>query len=312
MKILVTGCCGYIGSRLIPHLLADKHYVVGWDTHWFGDGYLPKDNGHFTIVRGDYGTHYDMRGTDAIIHLAGMTSDKSCQIHPDLAEQSNVTAFAPFVERAKKSGVPRFIFTSSAAVYGTTGEPERETYDPQPETAYSIAKVKCERILRAEATDDFSPIILRPAGVCGFAPRMRFDLTVNAMVRDAHFSGEINVHGGNQIRPNLHIRDFIDCLRFMLDAPTAKVHNEIFNVVKHNCTVMEVAQMVKEIVGGEIKVTPRQDSRSYAITGFKLARLGYTPFWTVKDAIRELHIKLKSGAYRDAMTNPAYSNVYAQ
>ena len=298
MKILVTGCCGYIGSLLVPFLLADKHDVTGVDIQMFGDGYLPKDNGHFRLQE-DWDGEFD-----AVIHLAGLTSDAACQLNPEYANKMNVEYLQVTLHKAKASGIKRFIYVSSAAVYGSTTTPAYETDALEPTTIYGKHKAQCEDLIHKHESKDFKWVILRPAGACGFSPRMRFDLTVNRMTRDAVMTGKINVHGGNQVRPNIHIRDFVDCLRWALDSYTGT-----YNVACENATVMSVAQRVAEITGASIDVTPRTDDRSYSVNSVKISRAGFSPIYTVENAINDMKSRFKV-YWPDAMTNPVYMNVY--
>lgn len=312
MKILVTGACGYVGSALVPHLLGIGCKVVVYDCQWFGDGHLPQGNGRLKVIKGDIRdanrVAAAMVGCEAVIHLAGLTSDAGCQLEPELSDDVNIEAFKGIVDAASSLPVKRFIFLSSAAAYGSTDTPATEETKLSPTTRYALAKLYCEGLLRRRSSAPW--VILRPAGVCGYAPRMRFDLTVNRMVRDAFFTGEIHVHGGDQVRPNLHIRDLIATIKIMLVESFTPVVGQTFNLGCANLSVMEVAKIVSEATGASIRVTPRTDNRSYSIDASKIARtLDFLPRFTVESAVFDLHARFKSGYWRDAMTNTNYLNI---
>lgn len=186
MRVLVTGGAGYVGSWMVPHLLGAGHKVTVYDTCWFGDGFLPKSNDSLTLVKGDIRNLEKLGealiGQDAVIHLACISNDVSCQLDEALSTSINYEAFEPLVVLAKQSGVKRFIYCSSSSVYGVSDAPDvTEEHPLLPLTLYNKYKGMCEPLLFKHQSEDFTCVCIRPATVCGYAPRMRFDLTVNIM-----------------------------------------------------------------------------------------------------------------------------------
>src|SRR3990167_7386013 len=184
MRVLVTGSCGYVGSWMVPHLLADGHQVTGYDIQWFGDGFLPKDNGNLNLVMADIrnipALKKALQGMDAVIHMACVSNDHSCQLDEALSTAINYDAFEPLVIAAKQVGVKRFIYCSSSSVYGVSDKPDvTEDHPLIPLTLYNKYKGMCEPLLFKHQSDHFTCVVIRPATVCGYAPRQRFDLTVN-------------------------------------------------------------------------------------------------------------------------------------
>lgn len=321
MKVVVFGGMGYVGSWMVPHLLADGHEVTVFDIGWFGDAFLPRDNGRLRMVTADVRdidrVRHELRGAEAVIHMACVSNDPSCQLDEGLSRSINIDAFEPVVVAAKVAGVRRFIYASSSSVYGVSEAPDvREDHPTLPLTVYNESKRECEKLLLPHASPEFECVILRPATVCGYAPRMRFDLTVNIITAHAVLKREITVFGGQQRRPNLHIKDMTRCYQLMLTAPAEKVAGQTFNVGQENLKVATIAERVAEIVSQMfgyrpgIVTTESTDKRSYHVNSDKIRDvLGFAPRYTVDDAIRDLCVKFQEGRFKDALTSPIYTNV---
>lgn len=321
MKVLVTGGCGYVGSLLIPHLLAEGHQVVCYDNQYFGRAFLPEDNENLYMVKADIrditSFRWSLKGVDSVIHLACLSNDYCCQLDEELSTEINYNAFEPLVITAKHEGVKRFIYCSSSSVYGVSDAPDiTEDHPLVPLTLYNKYKGMCEPLLWKHQTPEFTCVTIRPATVCGYAPRMRFDLTVNVMTLHAILKGKITVFGGKQKRPNLHIKDMVDVYKLLLKAPKEKIAGETFNVGRQNMTVLQIAELIQQTVfhSGfpmpDIEVTESQDTRSYHVNSDKIAKvLGFTPKYSVADAIRDMCVRFKDGYWKDGLTNPWYTNV---
>jgi nucleoside-diphosphate-sugar epimerase len=320
MRILVTGGAGYVGSRLVPQLLEEGHWVTVYDRCWFGE---PQPHDRLLLIKSDIRDSETFEVVcrnaqiEIVIHLACISNDTSCQLDEKLSTTINYDAFEPLVIAAKRAGVKRFIYCSSSSVYGVSDAPE--VYEDQPLvplTLYNKYKGLCEPILFRHMADDFTTVVIRPATVCGYAPRMRFDLTVNIMTNHAAKNGVITVFGGQQKRPNLHIDDMCDVYKLLLTAPKEKIQGQIFNVGYANMRVSEIAELVSKVVGDEFEtVIPIQtqantDNRSYHIDSSKIKRvLGFEPKRTVEDAIRGICERFKAGEMQDSLTNPIYLNI---
>lgn len=323
MRICVSGGAGYVGSLLVPKLLAEGHKVVVLDTFWLGDAFLPTDNPNLQIVKGDIRDPLQLQiafvGCDAVIHLACISNDTACQLDEALSTSVNYDAFEPLVVEAKDAGVKRFIYCSSSSVYGVSHAPDvTEDFPLIPLTHYNRFKGMCEPILWKHATPDFVCTTIRPATVCGYAPRMRFDLTVNIMTMHAVMKKEITVFGGQQKRPNLHIHDMCEVYMRLLEAPAHRIAGETFNVGRQNLKVADIALMIQGVVKDElgfeppINTTESTDNRSYHVNSDKIARvLGFTPQKSVEDAIRDLCLRFKRGMWADALTSKKYTNIPA-
>lgn len=317
-RVLVTGGAGYVGSNLVPKLLDCGYEVTVLDLYIYGDVFADqKDNAKLTQIKGDLRNGDDVRkalaGCDAAIHLACISNDPSFDLNPELGKSINYDCFRPLVRAAKDTGVKRFIYASSSSVYGIKNEPEvTENLPLTPLTDYSKFKAMCEEVLEDEREPGFVTVMLRPATVCGYAPRLRLDLTVNILTNHAINNGRITVFGGEQLRPNIHVEDMTDLYLMLLAQPDERVDGKVWNAGYHNLKVRTIADMVRSEVGEkvDIVVTPTDDHRSYHVSSEKIRRdLGFAAGRTVKDAIVDLKRAFLSGKVLNAMTDDRYYNI---
>ncbi len=318
-KVLITGGAGYVGSVLVPKLLQAGYQVLVYDLFIYGDGVFDGVRNHpaLSFIKADIRDvdqlDQSLRGVDAVIHLACISNDPSYELNPTLSKSINYDAFRPMVRLAKKHRVKRFVYASSSSVYGIKDDPEvTEDLALEPLTDYSKFKALCEQILLEEATDDFTSLVLRPATVCGYSPRLRLDLTVNILTNFAFNKGEIQVFGGAQKRPNIHIQDmaelYIEALRWSHE----KIHKKIYNAGYENHTVEQLAETVRAEVGPHVQIrhVPTNDNRSYHVSSAKISReLGFVPQRTIREAVRELKEKFDEGKIPDSFSDSRYFNI---
>jgi nucleoside-diphosphate-sugar epimerase len=321
-RVMVTGGAGYKGCVLVPKLLNAGHEVVVYDLMLFGSKGLPQ-HPRLTVIAGDIRDTQayakSVQGCDSVIHMACISNDPSFELDPELSRTMNYDCFEPLVVASKKAGVRRFVYVSSSSVYGVSDAADvTEEHPLVPLTDYNKYKGMCEPILLRHASADFVAVILRPATVCGYSPRMRFDLTVNILTNHAYHRGVITVFGGAQKRPNIHIEDVTDLYVNMLEYPDHLIAGEVFNAGYENHTVAQLAQMVKTVVENEfpekapirIETTSSNDNRSYHVSSRKIAgKLGYRPQRTIEDAVRDLCCTFKAGKFENSLSNEEYINV---
>jgi len=316
-RVLVTGGAGYVGSALVPVLLARGYRVNVLDLYLYGQDLFAGERGPaLTEIVGDIrdpaAVAAALDGVDAVIHLACISNDPSYDLDPALGRSINYDAFRPLVRAAKAAGVQRFVYASSSSVYGIKADPDvHEGLPLEPLTDYSKFKALCEQVLAEEHAPGFTTVTVRPSTVCGWSRRLRLDLVVNILAAHAWHNRRIRVFGGEQMRPNIHIADMVGVYVDLLEQPDAIIDGDVFNAGYENRTVRELAEVVRKAVGGaiDVEVVPTDDNRSYHVSSEKMRRvLGFQPRFTIEDAVRDLCAAFTAGKV-GAMNDPVYHNI---
>src|SRR5436190_2812709 len=319
--ILVTGGGGYVGSALVPELLRHGYCVKVLDLFWYGENVFGEHNEHLCLervkldIRDSAKLKEALAGVDAVIHLACISNDPSFELDPGLGKSINYDAFTGLLQGSIDQGIRRFIYASSSSIYGVKEDPNvREDAKHEPLTDYSKFKLDCERDLLAHPNPGgMERVIIRPATVCGYAHRLRLDLTVNILTIHALVNHKIRIFGGKQLRPNLNIKDMVRAYQLFLNAPAEKVDREAFNVGFENRSVEDIAKMVKDTLGDpsiEMEYTPSADNRSYHVNSDKIKQaLGFEPKYTIQDAIQSIADAYRAGKIKDPLKNPMFSNI---
>ena len=254
-----------------------------------------------------------MKNHDAVIHLACISNDPSFELNPNLGKSINLDAFEPLVKAAKELNIRRFIYASSSSVYGIKEERNvHEDMSLEPLTDYSKFKAECESILKKYNSEDFTTTTIRPATVCGYSKRQRLDVVVNILSNLGYHKREISVFGGEQLRPNLHIKDMINSYYLMLNAKKELISNEIFNVGSENQKVIDLANITRKVMGQDIKLvtTPTNDNRSYHISSKKISNLlNFKTEYTVEDAVHDLKHAFEKKLLENPLENEIYYNI---
>src|SRR5437016_534333 len=274
-NVVVTGGAGYVGSVMVPQLLANGYRVTVYDILFFGREGLP-DHPNLKVIEGDIRDTprlaTALEGIDVVLHLACISNDPSFELDEGLSKTINYDCFEPLVLAAKAARVKRFVYCSSSSVYGVSDKPDvTEDHPLVPLTLYNKYKGLCEPLLFKHQAPGFTCVTIRPATVCGYGPRMRLDLSVNILTNLAVNSGKITVFGGSQRRPNIHIDDVCDLYAMLLEVPDGLIAGKTFNAGYQNHTVAEIAAIVRGVVSREVAgreeveivTTPSDDLRSY-------------------------------------------------
>jgi len=320
-KILVIGGAGYVGSILCPKLLKYNYNVrvldlLIYDPHSLGQC---KDNPNFQFIKGDIRdkkmVENAMQGIDCIIHLAAISNDPTSDLDKNLTKSVNYEAIKLLLDTAKKQGVKRFINASSSSVFGIKKEKNiTEELSCNPLTLYSKYKLKAEKLVNEAGDKNFTAVNIRPATICGYSPRQRFDLTVNALTYHAITKGIITVHGGKQRRPNVTIEDITDLYMRLIDEKKELIGGETFNVGFENMKIIDIARLVKKTLEKRLKkkikiiIKKAFDPRDYHISSKKIKKhLGWRPRYKIKDMILQLANAFEKGLIKNPEDDKYYN-----
>jgi nucleoside-diphosphate-sugar epimerase len=323
-KVMVVGGAGYVGCVLVDELLAKGYSVKVFDRMFFGRAPIEAFSDRVELLvedMRDLEAHH-LADCGAVINIGGLSNDPTAEFNPKANEELNTHASIRVAEVAKQAGVPRMIFASTCSIYDRgVGEEARdvlldETSDVDPKAAYATSKLAAERAILAMADETFTPVAFRKGTVFGFSPRMRYDLVVNAFVKDALRTGKLSVHyGGAMWRPLIDVQDVCRGYLMALDADEDKIRGQVFNLTGGNFRISELALRTKHALN-EIGVPCELDVdysyrvvRSYRVSGEKIRQdLGYQPRVTVEESIRHMVDEIRRRNYTD-FSNPRYYNI---
>lgn len=321
-NILVTGASGYVGSALTTKMLSDNNInLVNYDISIFGDDHLPKKNNYIYIKKDlrdkeSFEKAIIENNIDTVLHLACISNDPTFELKSDISKIINYDCFEDLVSVSKKNKVKKFIYASTCSVYGVSDSPNvNEEHPLVPMTDYNKFKAMCEPILKNYLDDDFNGVIIRPATVCGFSQKMRFDLTVNILTNFAYNKGFIKVFGGEQTRPNIHIDDMCDLYLKLFSIDFKNINGQIFNAGLENLRIIDIAKKIQKIMQTkfkkeiEIKIEESNDKRSYQINSEKIQKILNFEFKkNVNDAINDLLVNFENGNLKDTF-DPKWQNI---
>ncbi|MFL5421401.1 MAG: NAD-dependent epimerase/dehydratase family protein [Myxococcales bacterium] len=301
MRVLVTGHTGFIGAVMVPMLQRAGHDVVGMDTGFYDECNFLGSMARIASVRKDLRdvTREDLKGFDAVVHLAALSNDPLGDFDPELTYDINHRATARLASFAREAKVRRFLFSSSCSNYGASGGDglldERAAFNPV--TAYGVSKVRAEKDLLELATDEFSPVLLRSATAYGVSPRLRCDIVLNNLTAWAVATGKVLIKSdGTPWRPIVHVEDICRAFAAALEAPRDTVHAQAFNVGRpeENYRISELAEIVRDTVPGctiEFAGGAQPDARNYRVDTSKIARElpAFRPQWTARKGAQQLY-----------------------
>ena len=317
-KVLVVGGAGYLGSILIRKLLKKGYKVRVMDNLTYGDDGIKNINHkNFEFEKGDIRNLAEIveavKDVDAVTHLAAIVGDPACALNPKKTIEINYLATKALVEVCKYFQINRFVFASTCSVYGaTSGETElTEESKLNPVSLYARSKIECENAILEAIDENFSPTILRMGTLCGYSPRMRFDLVVNLFAAQALMERKITIFGGDQWRPFLHIEDAAEAFIKCLESPIEKVRGQIFNIASENCKILTLGKIIKDTIGKDVEIEVKrkvEDRRNYKVSWKKIEKqLGFKPKKSIENAISKIKKVIENGTIKN-FKNPKYWN----
>ena len=326
MRVLVTGHKGYIGTIMVPMLQEEGFDVVGLDNDLFegcnfGDHSICRGISDVAYVRKDIRDvgPSDLQGVDSVIHLCALSNDPLGNFNPEITYEINYKASVRLARLAKKTGVQRYLFSSSCSVYGAAGaDVVNEKSKTNPITPYGISKIRAENEISKLADADFSPTFLRSATSYGVSPMLRFDLVLNNLVAWAHTTGTVLLKSdGTALRPITHIEDISRAFITVLNASRDLIHNQIYNVgiTEENWRIRELAEIAKETVpNSEVKFSKdaEPDKRSYRVDFSKIAQTltDFKPKWNARLGAKQLYDAYrKFGITLEEFEGPRYRRI---
>ncbi len=314
MRVLVTGNQGYIGSVLAEMLLEKGHSVTGLDIGYY-EGIEPvKADGRIKQIIKDVRdvSKEDVKGSDAIIHLAALSNDPLGELNEQLTYDINFKASVRLAKLAKQAGVKRFVYASSQSMYGvsrTGQELDEDNSEKNPVTAYAKTKWLAEQELKKLGSDDFTVVCFRPSTVFGASPKLRCDIVYNNLVACGYTTGKIEIlSDGTPWRPVVHVRDVSSAFIAGIGAPKELVANESFNVgiPNGNFTVRDLAEAAQKVVG-KCKLVfkgEHTDPRTYKVSFKKILTVlkdYYRPEWDLIRGGKDLVEQFKRVGFNEEM-----------
>lgn len=298
-RVLVTGCHGYVGARLVPMLQERGHDVAGLDSDLFGACALGVYAPDLPVIAKDIRdvAAEDLAGFDAVLHLAALSNDPLSDLCPSLTWEINHEAAVRLAALARVAGVRRFVQSSTCSVYGWHGDaPVGETGATFPLSVYAEAKLAAEQDIAALGGDGFQTVMLRHGTAYGASPKMRFDLVLNNLVAWAHTTGRILLKSdGAAWRPLVHVEDIAGAFVAALEAPDGAVGGRVFNIgrTEDNLRVAELAELIALLLPDtriERAEDAHPDTRSYRVDCTRAATSlpGFVPGWDPARGIVEV------------------------
>jgi nucleoside-diphosphate-sugar epimerase len=320
-KVLVIGGAGYLGCVLVQHLLEKGFKVRILDSFIYGKRSVDKflNDKNVEIIEGDIRNietvNSSMNDIESVIHLAAVVGDPASRERPEQTVETNYLATGMVAMACKIKGIQRFIYASTCSVYGIGKDTLDESAPLNPVSLYAKTKISSEESIMQLVDNNFAPTIMRMSTLYGFSPRMRFDLVVNTMTMTGFLEKQINVYGGSQWRPLLHLDDAADAYIKVLNSDIDKVRGKIYNVgsENQNYKIIEVADMVKDAIGNVevVKHTDNTDARDYRVSFKKIQdELDFDVSHTITDASKEIFDKLNSKEIKNPKQKYYYNHYF--
>ena len=321
-KILITGGAGYIGSHVVDNLLQSNYEIIVLDNLLFDKHSLNKHikNKKLTLIKDDIRNYKNISNyfndVDTVIHLAALVGEAACKISESETVSINLDATEKLVKLAIEKQIKKFIFMSTASSYGVQNVDEiaNEQTKLNPVSLYAKTKIDCENLLLEKYSDDIEITIFRPSTVYGDSLRMRFDLILNHLIKDAYFSKEIKVFGPKMVRPLMWVGEPARVYKKIIEEKSDKFRSQVFNLGynEENYQKIEIAELVKQKFFHEIDIEIIEkdlDLRSYRLDFQKMKKFfNLDPYTDILKETKKIIEKFNNKKYGD-VNNKIFYNV---
>lgn len=301
-KILIVGGCGYIGGFLTDYLSKLSYDVTVYDNLMYESRFLKSVNFIYGDIRDKKKLKSILPNYDIVVWLAAIVGDGACAVDSFLTTTIN----EDMVKWLSDNYEGKIIFTSTCSIYGINNELIDETAEPNPISIYAETKLNAEQYLIKNHPNN---LIFRLGTLFGLGDehsRIRFDLVANILTKNATLNKPLNVFGGEQWRPLLHVKDVSTAIEFGIKNNITGLYNLSYG----NYTIKQIAEEIKTIIPN-VKITyqdmPFEDLRNYRVKSNKYIDLGWKPSYTLKDGIREINEAIKENRIK-SLNDPVYSN----
>jgi nucleoside-diphosphate-sugar epimerase len=301
-NVLVTGGAGYVGGAVIDLLLKRNDVNVRvYDCLLYEDSFRKEVD----FVNGDVCDREKLKKhlewADVVVWLAALVGDGACQLNKDLTIAVNESS----VKWLAEAYAGRIIFMSTCSVYGAQTNELTEASSTNPLSLYAATKLKSEEHLAGKNSICFRLGTL--FGVGDLFARIRMDLVVNTLTVKAATGGKINVYGGDQFRPLLHVKDVARGIEMNLNT----THRGIYNLHRQNVRIIDLAYQVRNHFPDCVIETtdiPFQDTRNYRVSSAKAKdAFNFEAIHSIDEGIEEVKMLVKTGRIKD-LDHPRYSN----
>jgi nucleoside-diphosphate-sugar epimerase len=300
-RVLVVGGCGYVGGAVVDALLALGHDVRVYDLLLYEEQYRKA----VPFVRGDVRDRErlgeQLAWAEAVVWLAALVGDGACALNPEITVEINQKT----VDWLRQTFDGRIVFASTCSVYGAQDGELVETSPVNPLSLYAATKLQSETLLTDSDAISFRLGTL--FGVGDQFSRLRLDLVVNTLTVRAHERGRIQVFGGDQFRPLLHVKDVATTFAKAVGQP----NRGIYNLTAKNTRIIDIAYQIRGHFPDCVIDTTEamfQDTRNYRVSAQRAIKdLAFRPQFSLDDGIEEVKTLILEGRIRDTGLD-RYSN----
>lgn len=304
MKILIVGGSGYIGGYLTDLLIEKGYNITIYDNLLFENRYLKNVNFIFGDVT-DYKkiNKHLKKNYNIVIWLAAMVGDGACSKNPEVTMNVNYNS----VKNLLNNFSDKIIFMSTCSVYGQSNKILNELSKKNPLSLYASSKIDAETLLNKSSNESCIFRLGTLYGTGDQISRIRLDLVVNILTMKAALNKPLEVFGGDQWRPLLHVKDVSNAILFAIENNITGTFNISDKNYKIKDLAFQIANHFKKKVDIKVSKMMFEDTRNYKVDSSKFKKLGWLPKYKLDDGINEIKLLIKENRIKD-INDIIYSN----